>query len=48
MRADEINTLAVLIAKNINHKLSSREKDELCALLNLILCNLGTYNRFCH
>lgn len=48
MDADQINTLAVLIAKEINCKLSPKEKDELCALLGQILCNLGTYNRFCH
>lgn len=48
MNADQINTLAVLIAKEINCSLSPKEKDELCALLGQILCNLGTYNRVRH
>lgn len=43
MTGDEINTLAVSIAKILRDRLSKKELNEICMLLNQILCNIGTY-----
>ena len=43
MTGDEINTLAVSIAKILRDRLSKKELNEVCMLLNQILCNIATY-----
>ncbi len=43
MKADEINTLALLIAKSLNEKSTKEELSEILALLCQIMSNLQTY-----
>lgn len=43
MTADEINVLAVSIAKALKCKLTKKELLEVCTLLSQIVCNIGTY-----
>ncbi len=45
MDANEINLLAVAVAKMIRDNLSNKEIDDLMTLLGQILCNLATYNK---
>lgn len=43
MTADEINLLALSIAKALNCTLSKSELCELCRLLHQIISNINTY-----
>lgn len=43
MTPDEINLLALSIAKSLNCKLSKKELCEICKLLQQIICNISTY-----
>lgn len=45
MNADEINVLAVALARAIRNKLCEKEVDDLITLLGQLLCNLATYHK---
>ena len=43
MDADQINTLALLIAKQLAHTCTKKELGEICSLLSQIMCNIGVF-----
>ncbi len=45
MSAEEINVLAVAVAKAVRENMCDREIDEFMTLLGQILCNLSTYHK---
>ena len=43
MNADEINTLALVLAKTLAQNCSKQQLSEICTLLSQTVCNISVY-----